>query len=247
MYTIDLDTLNETFSQLAKQLLKADAAADPAQQDPSNPPALLVDAMQKVFELLRVIQDKQTPDSADSAQGHDIDTLGDYTFNLLADLSSIAGNLKLDELSHDIEALTFPFAIWISRQGGILGTLEPIVNAIAYQANSVREPTELKQLYELTGEVQKAVAPMLQKDLEKTNPGRPWRILLLNRAIVATRSHQPELIEVAYDNLVERLPEEAPRFFREGMQQMVALNYPQPVRSVVEKYYNLWSVERTLH
>jgi hypothetical protein len=105
----------------------------------------------------------------------------------------------------------------------------------------------LEKLYALTGEIQLAVTPLLQKDLEKSNPGRPWRILLLNRAIIATRTHRPELIELAYDNLVRQLPEEAPQFFRQGMQQMVALDYPLPVRRVVEKYYNLWSVERTLH
>jgi hypothetical protein len=31
------------------------------------------------------------------------------------------------------------------------------------------------------------------------------------------------------------------------MQQMVALDYPQPVKNLVENYYNLWSAERTLH
>jgi hypothetical protein len=69
----------------------------------------------------------------------------------------------------------------------------------------------------------------------------------MNRAIIATRSHQADLIEKAYNDLVQALPEEAPRFFEEGMQQMELLNYPQVVRQVVEKYYTLWGQPRTLH
>ena len=242
----DLTGLNDTFTELASRLIEA-VPADPAQQDQANSPSLLAEAMQKVFDLLRIIQKTDSTEAGQAADEPNLHTLGDYGFNLLADLSSIAGSHKLDELSLELEGLSLPFALWLARQGGTLSTLEPIVNALSRQANSVREPIALEQLYELTGEIQQAVAPALQQDLEKTNPGRPWRLLVLNRAIIATRSHRPELIVSAYDSLLQHLPEEAPGFFREGMQQMVALNYPQPVRHVVEKYYNLWSVERTLH
>ncbi|MEW8206798.1 MAG: hypothetical protein AB2746_11800, partial [Candidatus Thiodiazotropha taylori] len=73
------------------------------------------------------------------------------------------------------------------------------------------------------------------------------RSLLINQASIATRSHRPGLIERAYEIPDEYIPEEAPAFFKEGMSQMDALNYPQQVREVVEKYYNLWSSPRTLH
>jgi hypothetical protein len=245
---IDLNLLNETFVRLAVQLLEEVGSKQFIRQDAEQNPRQLVEAMYRLFDLLRAIQADQAeaPDEKPDAE-RDIHTLGDYGFHLLGDLASIAGGLGLDELSHELEGLSLPLAVWIARQGGILRTLEPVVNAIAIQANSVREPIELERLYQLTGEIQQAAAADIQQDLEKTQSGRPWRILLLNRAIIATRSHRPELIEDAYDNLVRHLPEEAPGFFREGMQQMVALDYPQPVRQVVEKYYNLWSIERTLH
>jgi hypothetical protein len=47
--------------------------------------------------------------------------------------------------------------------------------------------------------------------------------------------------------LTASLPEDAPRFFTEGMQQMEALNYPEPVREVMEKYHRQWTVNRALH
>ncbi|MEN8168248.1 MAG: hypothetical protein ABFR65_12345 [Pseudomonadota bacterium] len=248
----NLKSIADRFQELTTQLLEADTASPSSWQDPSQSPALLAEAMRKVLQLLELLE---TPDSspahstAESQQhtSHDIHELGDYGFNLLADLSSLAGELRQEALSHDLEALSLPLAIWIARQGGELSTLEPIVNALAKQANTIREPLELERLYELTGEIQHALTPLLRKDLEKSNPGRPWRILLLNRAIIATRSHRPEVIEAAYENLLVHLPEEAAQFFRQGMEQMVALDYPQPVRQVVERYYNLWSVEHTLH
>jgi hypothetical protein len=75
------------------------------------------------------------------------------------------------------------------------------------------------------------------QDVGRTEPQRPWRVLLLNRAIVATRSHRPALMEVAFDDVVEHLPQEAARFFEEGMAQMDALDYPPQVRAVMERYY----------
>jgi hypothetical protein len=246
----DLNTIVELFDRLAARLLNAEARHPSLPQDDTGSAALLIEAMQKVFQLLKRVlgaprdaqnQDKQTE------RTQDMHELGDYGFNLLSDLATLAARHGEPALSHEFEGVCLPLAVWIARQGGSLSTLEPIVNALAYQANTLREPRELQRLYETVGEIQDAVTPLVQKDLEKSNPNRPWRILLLNRAIIATRSHRPELMETAYENLVMHLPEEAPRFFREGMQQMVALDYPQPVRKVVEKYYNLWSGERTLH
>jgi hypothetical protein len=250
--SIPLTQISADFAALATRLLTAEKHNPAARQELDPSPRLLIEAMRKVLQLLDLLQthglSEMQGEPADGAETeHDIHRLGEYGLNLLADLSTSAGRLGQNDLSHELEGLCLPFALWVTQQGGELRTLEPIVNAIAYQANTLREPLALEKLYALTGEIQLAVAPLLQNDLEKSNPNRPWRILLLNRAIIATRTHRPELIELAYANLVRHLPEEAAEFFRQGMQQMVALDYPQPVRQVVEKYYNLWSVERTLH
>ena len=247
-----LAQISADFEALATRLLAAEAKKPAAKQETDLSPRLLIEAMRKVLQLLDLMQkqdnsEKQGEATDSTETEHDIHRLGEYGLNLIADLATGAGRSGQEDLSHELEGLCLPFAVWIARQGGELSTLEPIVNAIAVQANTLREPLALEKLYALTGEIQLAVTPLLQKDLEKSNPSRPWRILLLNRAIIATRTHRPELIELAYSNLVQLLPEEAPQFFRQGMEQMVALDYPQPVRRVVEKYYKLWSVERTLH
>ena len=64
---------------------------------------------------------------------------------------------------------------------------------------------------------------------------------------MATRSHQLELIEQAYDLLVKNLPQDARQFFKEGLQQMDAIGYPDEVRAVVERYNQMWGAESSLH
>jgi hypothetical protein len=54
-------------------------------------------------------------------------------------------------------------------------------------------------------------------------------------------------MEAAFDVLTRKLPEDAARFFSEGMQQMDALDYPAQVRAVMEKYHRRWNVNRALH
>lgn len=72
-----------------------------------------------------------------------------------------------------------------------------------------------------------------------SNPGRPRRVLNLNMGIVATRSRDPELIDVAYKKLMHRLPNDAEQFFNEGMKQIDIVGHLDQARVVVEKFYTL--------
>jgi hypothetical protein len=135
----------------------------------------------------------------------------------------------------------------VADHEGRIDTLEPVVDALALLANNTREPSRLEALSHVISRIVAAVSPLISQDLEKLNPGRPWRVLLLNQSIIATRSHNPELMEQAFAVLTGKLPEDAARFFSEGMQQMDALNYPAPVRKVMEKYHRQWTVNRALH
>ncbi len=138
-------------------------------------------------------------------------------------------------------------ALWVARHDGQIDTLEPVVDALALLANTIRTPQTLETLSAEIGRIVAAVAPVISRDLEKINPGRPWRVLLLNYSIVATRSHNTAMMEQAFAVLTRHLPEDAGRFFSEGMQQMDALDYPEPVRKVMAKYHRQWSMDRSLH
>jgi hypothetical protein len=244
---LDLSTIRRRFETAATAVVQASQESGEDADKADHSPAMLEQAMLRLLELLMLVDSRSGSDEQLAAHDVDINELGDYAIRLLADLSAVAGSLSMQNESQSLEDLTLPMALWIARHSGEIRSLEPVVNALARLANSEREPSSLAQLYQLAAELCSAANEWLRTDLEKTNPGRPWRLLVMNQAIIATRSHQPALIDEAYRVLTDALPEEAPRFFMGGMQQMVALNYPQEVRRVVEKYYELWSLPRTLH
>ena len=54
-------------------------------------------------------------------------------------------------------------------------------------------------------------------------------------------------MEEAFESLIEHLPDEAPTFFREGMEQMDALSYPPQVRDLMQRFHEKWCAQRVLH
>jgi hypothetical protein len=75
----------------------------------------------------------------------------------------------------------------------------------------------------------------------------PRDLLLLNRAIVATRALSPELMERAFADVAEQLPDAAPGFFKEGMEQIQTQNYPEDVGSVIERFHSDYPASATIH
>lgn len=137
-------------------------------------------------------------------------------------------------------------ALWLVRYGARLERLELVVNAVARIANRTRAPADLAALSDVIGEILAGVTTTMRADRGDQNPGRPWRVLNLNHGIVATRSHDPARMERAFETLVHNLPADAAGFFREGMGQMEALDYPPEVRAVMQRHYQSWST-RTIH
>ena len=214
--------------------------AAPAQVSPES----LNQAIEQFFAISAQLE--RDAGASESVYKDDVSQLGDYAITLLADLSAWAGQLGLLEAKQDMEETTLSIADWVARRQGELRTLEPIVNATAERANHTKDPRALEALCDFIGRVLHATPDLVKQDLEKLNPGRPWRVLHLNRGIVATRTHNAKLMEQVFDELVSVLPEDAARFFAEGMQQMDALSYPSHVRAVMSRYFDDWT-RRTMH
>ena len=172
------------------------------------------------------------------AERQDAGELGDYALNLLMELTGWTVQLSLEEPRRVLESLTLSVADWIMRHHGKIQTLEAVVDALANTANRLQDPATLERLTEFINRLVAAVDETIKQDLETSNPARPWRILLLNRGIVATRSHNTRLMQQAYDELAQYLPDETGQFFAQAMQQMEALNYPAHVRELVARYYH---------
>ena len=243
---LDLQSITQQFDTAAHPVVEASLSAGSAAEQADHSPSLLQQAMLRLLELLQIV-DQRGAEAALSGEDLDLNQLGDYAIQILNDLASVADSLNLKPESELLENLSLPMAVWIARHGGELRSLAPIVKALTRFANSLSDPHSLGQLYRQTSELQQAVDRATRQNAAATDPGHPWRLLLLDRAIIATRSHDSDLIVNAYDYLVQALPNEAPRFFAQGMLQMEQLNYPQSVRQLVEKYYRTWGSTRTLH
>ena len=238
----DLGALMEEFFALAEGVVEQwqDASQDDTQ---GTTPDLIIKAVEQLHDILQLYSGEQHQ----ASDTNELNQCSDYGLQLFSELSSLAASIHLTGQSVDIENLCFPFALWATRMGAEISTLEPIVNAVSRIANSIGQPADLEQLYREISEIFYAVSEPVRQDMEDSNPLRPWRILLLNRAIIATRSHQPLLIEDAYKDIVTMLPEDASRFFRQGMEQMDTSGYPSHVREIVETWFQRYSNKPTLH
>ena len=231
------------FKHAAGEILEAYEARRPASTDQVTP-AQLAEAIEQ-FIVVAINLDKDQGETGPIYKD-DVSQLGDYGITLLADLATWATQLGFEKLHQELETIALAVAEWVVRHEGELRTLEPIVNALANLANQTHDPQKLESLADFMGRILHACSDLIKQDLEKANPGRPWRVLHLNRGIVATRSHNPAVMESVFNELVQTLPEEAPQFFSEGMQQMEALNYPTHVRQVMGRYFDRWS-RMTMH
>lgn len=200
-------------------------------------PPELRDAFEQVLNIATNLS------AADLTAG-DITQLGDQGLSVLGDLATWAQQLKLREAKAQTERMAVALADWSVTYGGELKTLEPVVNGLATLANHVRDGAALERLAQFMTRVLSASDAAIKQDLEKSDPGRPWRILHFNRAIVATRSHNTTLMEQVFDELIRALPDDVAQFFQEGMQQMEALDYPPQVRAVMDRYYRAWTQHR---
>ncbi len=207
-------------------------------------PTQLIDASENFLEMLSSLD----RDRGETGPISDVDAtaLGGYGLDLLAELGHWVQQHGLMEARRGVGAAGLATAAWVIRHLGRISSLELVVDALADLANRTSDEAELEDMAGFMGKVLSACDSRIQQDLEKTNPGRPWRVLHLNRGIVATRSHRPDLMIRVFDELVRALPEEAPAFFEQGMQQMVALDYPAPVRAIMARYHAAWS-HPTLH
>lgn len=141
------------------------------------------------------------------------------------------------------EEFLFLFCLWFAKSNGTIIKITPIVNLIAALSNRLRDPQVLKQLLVNVEIIISAIEQSIQDDMDDRDPRRPWRVLLLNYAIIATRTHEPELMDKTFHFLIHHLPDDLKQFFTEGMGQMTALDYPVSVKEVMERYYQQYAAQ----
>jgi len=248
---VDIRYVAQELQRLGEEVRRS---AEDSQQSLEPHPEVLIDGLAALLDVLAAAESSGGIDSGSSLRRQmpvEPDGLLTHGLDLLSQLAGQAARLNQPQAAKAIEGLALPLACWMMRLGAELVHPEPVVNAAAALANRLREPDDLAALYGLMSEVVNGISPLRAQEAEEDRRGRtvsrPWRVLLLNRAIVATRSHRPPLMMEAFQAVCEHLPEDAPAFFREGLGQMEALNYPQPVRDLMDRYYSLWCTGQRLH
>ncbi|MCP4285580.1 MAG: hypothetical protein GY792_14165 [Gammaproteobacteria bacterium] len=250
---IDLSWFAENLTDAVQEILDTwhDANAPVSSNGEETPPELLKESLKQLIEVLRIQEWNNNPSqgSVDSAPGEvDISELGDYGLSMLAELSRLSIDLDLESLTKRLEQLALSLGLWVARQNGELSSIELVVNGIARIANDTKEQNELERIYNTMDEILDAVSPVDSAKYAFENVlNNPRHLLLLNRAIVATRSHSPQLMEKAFSDVADQLPDAAPGFFREGIEQIKTQGYPEEVREVMERYYREYPPAATLH
>lgn len=247
-FSFNANTFRDLFHNAVAEFLEAEKV----DKEDMNSPHNLQAAMDQAIDVMAradadsSVKKSMSAESIGLLEEKDISQIGQYALDLLEAMVSSVQN-KTGQQNRELIRLSMPITLWIARHGGKLSQIDMVVNSLAGYANEIKEPHMLIELVGIIREIIDACDDNIRQDLEQTNMMRPWRVLNLNYGIVATRSHQPVLIEQSYDALIKNLPQDARQFFKEGLQQMDIVGYPDEVREVVERYNKLWGAESVLH
>ena len=219
-----------TLDQATGVLNIAFEQAGPFPDQEATPP-LLADEVRKCLDICQ-----QVDAAEDAAENplplEEVDELGTHALECLSDLGLWAYQLKLDDARATIEDIALDMAQWIAQHGGQIGVLEPVVNALARQANATQDQATLAALFDRACSVIACAAPGLANTTD-TAALQPWLALHFNCAIIATRTQQPGLMNAACDLLETHLPRHCAAFYEEGLRESAKPVYSDPVREIM--------------
>ncbi len=162
--------------------------------------------------------------------------IGEHGFIQLLRLITLMEKLGLHNKRKELEQISLVFARWVIRYNGRLNHIEPVVNGCAQAANTMQDKDSLIELVEFMNRIVRACADEIKYDLETSNLYRPWRLLHINRSIVATRTHDINIMRRVFDEMIFSLPLDATSFFVEGMKEAEKMDYPANVRQLIKDY-----------
>lgn len=229
----------------------ADALTAPLEVSPGISASSLVQRLDGIVQSLpsAVVQAAtgelgrflQMTDVLDSQYGQDaiipladIDSVTDAALLWAAELDQAFVRQGGEMERRVLRSITLGIALWAMRHQVNVGAVEPIVNALAEQANEAHSRQETMAVFALMQGVIAHVSPSLQIDLERSNPERPWRLLNLNLAITAIRSGDPALMKFAFEALSRNLPDECVGFFQAAADLAAQSTMSDEARALIE-------------
>lgn len=230
---LSITSLAEAKENFVKLGEKLQTLADTVNTNTEEPIDITIAAMNQFFDIAEGVDASKTEFVA-----NDISDIGEHGLSLLEKLIYKADALEDLVEKTDLEQIALVIADWVIQRDGSINILEPIVDALAQVANAVSDEEQLIALADFMGEIADACSDTIKQDLELSNMHRPWRILNINRGIVATRTNDPKTMRSVFADLIKALPMDAPGFFKEGMSEMIRLDYPDHVREVMQEYFD---------
>lgn len=222
----------------SREIIKAFESVTLVQRDRITPP-MLVDALEVFFGDCERI-DRQYGSAAE-ALAEDVSGIADQIFDCLHDLANWADRLKLRPARIKVIDLSLDTAQWCLRHRGQLRQIGPVVAALANRVNTAGNLDACIALSDAYEAVIANVAVRLQADRTSTDPMRPWRQLLVNAAIVSTRSRDLHRMKRAYQHLETHLPSECPAFFQQAAHQVAGIGFTQEARALVQARNAKWT------
>ncbi|MCK5697163.1 MAG: hypothetical protein KAI02_03315 [Gammaproteobacteria bacterium] len=203
---------------------------------PESNPEILKEAYHQLCLIIERI------DTIHNAMSQDeLNEIANHGIKLHIESVQWVEKLQATSIAPDIMKSIILFSAWAGRHHCELDEIEVIVNFLGEYSNFAKGQEELEELAHLSMDIIDACPMSIKQDMDNNNPGRPWRVLLFNNAIIATRSHQDPLMEQAYELIGEYLPNDAPSFFAQALEQMDIIGYPDNVRIIVRRYFELWN------
>jgi len=185
-------------------------------------------------------------DRASNGMNHEeLNEIANHGIHLHIESVQWIERLQAQSIAPDLMKSIILFAAWAGRQKCELDEMEFIVNFLGEYSNYAKSQEELEELANLSMNIIDACPTKLKQDIDN-NLGRPWRVLLFNNAIIATRCHKDHLMEQAYELISDHLSDDAPAFFSQALDQMDIIGYPDNVRIIVRRYFDLWN-NKTQH
>jgi len=150
-------------------------------------------------------------------------------------LENWLSRLDLGAQQSALDTLALGIGLWAMRHDCSFDVPEPLVNALARQANRAETRQDVAAAYGLMQGLIAHLEPKLGADLERSNPERPWRLLLLNLAITGLRSGDEVLMRHAFQTLNSGLPDERAGFYEEALGLATRAGLPEAATALIRQ------------
>jgi hypothetical protein len=194
-----------------------------------------------ISDFLQLMQNLDSQYGADNELPvNDASKAVDEALRCLAELDTWLDRLEKTDQREIVHMAQVGIGYWAMRHRLPFHAAEPIVNALAAQANRAETRQETAAIYALMQGFVQHLAPGLKADLERSNPERAWRLLNLNFAITAVRTGDAAMMRYAFDTLNAHLPDESAGFYEEAYALASRPGFPEETRALIEAEHSRW-------